>query len=361
MGTTSPFAEQERAAGATVAERFGVVLPDRYGDPAAEYRVAREAAGLVDLSFRGLLEVTGGERLRWLNGQVTQDVKALRPGEGRLAAALDAKGHILADLAVYGLEDRVWLNVPRERLDTLRTAFDRHIIADDVQVRDASRDVASLMLLGPRAAAIVAAACGDAAAGLAPWQHTEAELAGVPTRVVATRWLRIPGFDLVVPGAAASAAWGSILDAGRAEGLLPVGMAALEVLRVEAAWPWFGVDFDESHLLMEALTTEHVSFTKGCYIGQEVVTRVEHQGHLNRRLCGLLVAGDRVPPLGAAIQSGDRTVGRVTSAVHSPAIARSIALGHVRRECWAPGTRLTIATGASALDAEIALLPFASP
>jgi aminomethyltransferase len=339
MGIPSPFADVEAAAGATFSERFGVVLPDHYGDSAAEYHAAREAAGLVDLSFRGLLEVTGGERLRWLNGQVTQDVKALRPGEGRLAAILDVKGHILADVAVYGLEDRVWLDVPRDRLDTVRTAFDRHIIADDVQVRDASHDLARLMLLGPRAVAIVAATCGAGAAGLAPRQHAATDLAGVPI-------------------AAAPAAWGSILDAGRAEGLLPVGMAALEVLRVEAAWPWGGVDFDESNLLMESLTAEYVSFTKGCYIGQEVVTRVEHQGHLNRRLCGLLVVGDRVPHPGAAIQSGERTVGRVTSAVHSPALGQPIALGHVRRECWAPGIALSITTPEGPLEAEVVSLPF---
>ncbi|HWT77217.1 MAG TPA: glycine cleavage T C-terminal barrel domain-containing protein, partial [Candidatus Methylomirabilis sp.] len=123
-------------------------------------------------------------------------------------------------------------------------------------------------------------------------------------------------------------------------------------------WPWYGVDFDDSNLLMEALTADHVSFTKGCYLGQEVVIRIEHQGHLNKRLTGLLVSGEAVPPAKADILAAGRKVGTVTSAVFSPALSRVIALGYVRRECWEPGTKLCIPAGGQSLDAEVVLLPF---
>lgn len=358
MAAVSPFAREEQEAGAVFAERRGVSLPERYGDPVLEYQAVRSGAGLVDFSFRGMLQLTGGERLRWLNGQITNEVTALKRGEGCLAAALTAKGHLLAELAVYGLEDAVWIDLDRGRLEAVQSAFDRHIIADDVQVADVSARFAHLMVAGPAATRALTAALGQEMADLAPWHHRESRLGEVPVRVGASRWLRLPGFDLLIPTEAAGAAWRHILRHGSAAGLRPVGTTALEWLRVEAGWPWFGVDYDENGLVMESLTPNHVSFTKGCYVGQEVVIRVEHQGHLNKRLCGLRVTGETVPAPGTPIVLGDRTVGRVTSAVRSPALGRVIVLGHLRRECWQPGTALCIGAGPDALPAETAALPF---
>jgi folate-binding protein YgfZ len=135
-------------------------------------------------------------------------------------------------------------------------------------------------------------------------------------------------------------------------------MRALEWLRVEAGWPWFGVDCDEANLLMESLTPDHVSLTKGCYVGQEVVIRIEHQGHLNKKLCGLALDGEAMPACGAGIFLGDRQVGQVTSALRSPALGRAIALGYLRRECWEPGTRVRIDADPEPLGAASSVLPF---
>jgi folate-binding protein YgfZ len=354
----SAFAREEREAGAVFAERAGVEMPTHFGDPLGEYRAVRSGAGLVDFSFRGLLQLTGGERLRWLNGQISNEVKALPGGAGCLAAALTVKGRLLAELAVYGLTDAVWIDLHRDRLEAVQNAFDRHIIADDVQVADLSARVTHLMVAGPAATHALTAALGQEIADLAPWHHCEIRLGEVPVRVSASRWLRLPGFDVLIPAYAAGAAWGQILRDGSAAGIRPVGTAALEWLRVEAAWPWFGVDYDDNSLLMESLTADHVSFTKGCYVGQEVVIRAEHQGHLNKRLCGLLVTGETVPAPGTPVVLGDRTVGRVTSAVRSPVMGRVIALAHLRRECWEPGTPLCIGAGPGALSGETAALPF---
>ncbi|HSB68071.1 MAG TPA: aminomethyltransferase family protein [Candidatus Methylomirabilis sp.] len=359
MAVQSPFAERERAAGASFAEHFGMEMPEDFGDPAREYRAVRKGVGLLDFSFRGAIRLTGSERLRWLNGQITNEVKDLAPGEGRLAAVLTAKGHILADLAVYGLADAVWIDLERHRAPIVREAFDRHIIADDVTVEEESDCYAHLMVAGPESERFMAEAVG-AAAGLPAWHHAEVRLGPASARIVASRWLGIPGYDLVVPADGAGRAWDTLLRLGLGRGLAPVGMAALRYLRVEAGWPWYGVDFDDGNLLMECLTPNHVSFTKGCYIGQEVVIRIEHQGHVNKRLCGLLLAGEVVPPVGAAIRSGERTAGTVTSAVRSPTLGRAIALGYVRREFWEPGTRLHIASGEQPLVAEVASLPFIS-
>jgi folate-binding protein YgfZ len=358
MGVPSPFAKWEQEAGATLTEYLGVEVPTHYGASAREYQAVRSGVGLLDLSFRGLLELRGGERLRWLNGQITNDVKALPAGAGLLAAALTVKGHILSDLAVYGLDDSVWIDLNRDRAPMVRSAFDRHIIADAVAVANVSDRYARLMVVGPEAFHLLAAAAGPAVAGLATWHHAEARIGGVPVQVIASNWLKIPGFDLVVPVGDAGEIWRALFDLGRSGGLRPVGMTVLDTLRVEAGWPWFGVDFDEQSLLRESLTPEHVSFSKGCYVGQEVVIRVEHQGHLNKRLCGLLVSGQAIPARGAAILSDGRKMGVVTSAVRSPALDRIVALGTVRRECWDPGTRLRIAADPASLEAVVAPLPF---
>jgi folate-binding protein YgfZ len=361
MAIRSPFADQEKAAGAVLRERFGVELPEHFGDPGRESEAARRAVGLVDLSFRGLLELAGGDRVRWLNGQVTNDVTALRPGGGMLAAALTVKGHLLSDLTLYGLPEVIWIGLNVDRVGSVAASFDRYIIADDVTVSGIGDRVSQLMVAGPGAPGLVARVADRESAELPPWHHREAHIGGVPVRVVASRWLHMPGYDVLAPAEQAGSVWAALSQAGAADGLRPVGMAALEQLRVEAGWAWYGVDFDDGNLLMEALTPAHVSFTKGCYLGQEVVIRVEHQGHLNKRLCGLLVAGETPLPAGSTLHLGDRKVGTITSAVFSPTLGQAIALGYVRRECWEPGTVLRVVSGTATCEAKVASLPFVAP
>ncbi len=358
MQSQSPFAERERAAGATFAGQCGVEVPEQFSDARREYEAVRAAAGLLDLSFRGLVELTGGERLRWLNGQITADVKTLQPGQGALGAVLSAKGHILSDLVVYGLPASVWVEVNRDRAEAVRARFDRHIIADDVAVRDVSGDYGCLLVAGPEAGKIVSEVSGVEAAALPPWHHREGALHGIPARIVRSHRLGVPAYQVVVPAAQGEEAWGALLQVGRGHGLTPAGLAALRLLRLEAGWPWYGADFDETNLLMESLTTDYASFTKGCYVGQEVVIRIEHQGHVNKKLCGLVVSGEVVPGRGATISAGDRTVGSITSAVRSPALERVIALGYLRRGFWEPGTALQIAAEGQSLEAHVSRLPF---
>ena len=358
MAIASPFAAQETRAGAVEAERFGVLLPEHFGAPDQEYEAVRQSVGLLNMSFRGLIRLTGADRLRWLNGQITNDLKNVLPGQGQLAAILNVKGHILSDLAVYGLEDSVWVDLNRDRAQGVRDTFDRYIVADDVVAENASERFARLMLAGPRSRPVMAGALGASVADLAAWHHAEARLGDVQARIIAIRWLGMPGYEVIAPADAAGKLWEVLTSPGKGFGVRAVGMAALDCLRIEAGWPWFGADFDDSNLLMESLSTDHVSFTKGCYIGQEVVIRVEHQGHLNKKLSGLRISGEAVPAVKADILSGDRKVGTVTSATFSPALHRAIALGYVRRGFWDPGTKLRVTSGDQSLEAEIAPLPF---
>jgi folate-binding protein YgfZ len=309
-------------------ERFGVELPAHFGDSGAEHEATRGALGLVDMSFRGVIELTGSDRLRWLNGQITNDVKDLKAGEGKLAAVLNVKGHILADLAVYGLSDAIWIDLNRDRAQIVRDTFDRYIVADDVVAENASDRYAHLMLVGPMAQRFMGEAAGISVADLTPWNHTEAWLSGIHVRIIASRWLGMPGYDVIVGAEAAGKAWEGLVNLGLPpRGLRPVGMAALDLLRVEAGWPWYGVDFDDNNLLMESLTPNHVSFTKGCYLGQEVVMRVEHQGHLNKKLSGLLaLIRNSQPPRRQERQDQKGSLGETNGTSEDPmsALSRSL-------------------------------------
>lgn len=354
----SPFAAEQRAAGAATDLRFGVMVPEHYGDAEGEYRALVSAAGLIDLSFRGLIEVSGSERLRWLNGQVTNDVSKLADGEARLAAVLEVKGHVLSDLLVYGRSETVWLELNRDRALPVREALDRRLVADDVGLRDISAEVARLTVAGPSAGRVVAEALDPALASLPAWQHRPLPFERGAAVVLATPRLGAVGYDITVPHPAGPSLWRRFAEVGGRHGLRPVGMRALEWRRVEAGWAWYGVDLDESHLLLESLPDAYVSFTKGCYLGQEVVIRIRHQGHVNRRLVGVRLAGDLVPPPGTPLEAGGKSAGTVTSAVRSPALGRGIALAYLRREHWEPGTRVLVRVGAIEAEAEVTALPF---
>ncbi|HEY7678405.1 MAG TPA: glycine cleavage T C-terminal barrel domain-containing protein, partial [Candidatus Methylomirabilis sp.] len=158
----------------------------------------------------------------------------------------------------------------------------------------------------------------------------------------------------------AAALWEAATRAGARHGLRPVGLAALNVLRLEAGQAW-GSDVAGDVLALETGLERAISFTKGCYIGQEFVVRVAHRGHVNRKLSGLVLNGDRVPPAGSRVMAGDKEMGWITSAALSPGLGRPIALGYVRRECNAPGSKVTVRAGDAALDAEVVALPFVRP
>ena len=181
-------------------------------------------------------------------------------------------------------------------------------------------------------------------------------IAGEPVRVIHRREGGVAGFHCWTAAAHGAALWAAIADVA-----VPVGMQALDTLRVEAGIPWYGRDVDETLIFPETRLEQLVSFTKGCYIGQEVVARVKYRGHINRGLSGLVLEGDRVPAAGARVVAAGKDIGRVTSAVRSFALGRPIALGYVRREHFEPGSPVDVDDGGVVLRAKVAALPFVEP
>ncbi len=344
-------------AGAAFAETAGWLLAGWYGPSAteavsAEYGAAREGAALVDLAERGLLEAAGPQHQKFLQGMLSSEVLNRQAGEGCLAALMTVKGHVRALLRALVTRGAVVLEMPADRLSPVEQTLLHYKVA--APVRFQKRPAAILGLLGPRSREALRAAGGEVP-DLGPEAHVDARVAGQAVRVARASDLPGGGFVVHAEPAGAAAVWSALVAAGAR----PLGRRALDALRVEAGRPWYGPDVTEENLLHETgLVRECHSATKGCYIGQEVVIRVEHQGHVNKRLSGLLVAGDAVPPVKADILSGERRVGTVTSAVFSPILKRGIALGFVRRGFWDPGTKLRILFGGHLLEPEVRPLPF---
>jgi folate-binding protein YgfZ len=306
----------------------------------AQYRQLREECGLLDRSGRGGLVVLGPDGAEYLQGQLTNDVEALAVGEGQYAALLDRKGHMQTDMRVLrAAAEEILLDFEPGARDAAVRHLTMYSVGRDVRVVDVTEERAILSLIGPRAAEI---------AGTPPlpeFANENTSVAGTPVLAVGTR----DGVDLFLPAAERARLLGALIDAGAVE----VSPEAVEILRVEAGVPRFGAEMDSATMPAEAAIVEDaVSFSKGCYIGQETVARLHYKGKPNRHLRGLRLSGAAAP--GAPLRLGEKEVGTLGGSVVSPALG-PIGLAIVRREAE-PGVALTV--GEDGVTAEVVALPF---
>ena len=353
----TPLLVWHQAQGAVLINDRGIELPECFTNFRDEYRAVREKAGLIDLSFRAQVRMTGEDRVTFLQGIVSNDVKALRPGEGCAATLLTEQGRIVADLRVYALDTAFLLDVDARIKDKVIETLSRFIIADDVEMEDLSATQTTIALQGPLSVQVLAAA-GVSVSLDKPFQHCETPLADTLVRILRASDTGADGYEIFVPSIQVEAVWQVLLEAGGPLGLRPVGLAALNILRVEAGIPWYGLDMDERRIVLEVGLEHAISFKKGCYLGQEVVERASARGHVNRKLSGLLVQGDILPDSGDKVFHEAQEVGWVTSVVTSPRLGRPIALGYVRREHAVSGTQLRIDRSGTPVIAEVTTLPF---
>jgi tRNA-modifying protein YgfZ len=305
-------------------------------DPAVEYRAAREGAALLTRPSGGVLEATGADRVRFLHGLLSNDIKNLEPGQACRAALLDSKARVLSLVSVLAEAGRLLIETPSGGAAKVQAVLERFIISEDVALRDASADWTILTLVGPKA---------------------EGLLPSAPCVGVRTDELVLPTFDVWCAAPAADAAREALLKRGASL----LGEAAYESLRVEAGAPAFGRDVDESVLLPEAGLEDRVSYDKGCYLGQETVARVKYRGHVNRALAGLVVEGSAGPRPGDVVRGEGKELGRVTSAAWSFGFGGPLALAYLRRESLEPGLSVEIEGRAGRLAAQVSSLPFPVP
>ncbi len=372
---------------------------DHYGDPLAEYAALRDAAGVLDLSFRSRLCLLGADRQKFLNGQVTNNVKDLKVGEGCYAALVNAKGKMQSDLYLYVLPEEILLDFEPGYSAAVAQRLEQYIIADDVQVTDVAPHYGLLSLQGPKAAEVFKTLPFDfvnpeTTTGpsrqenrLTPAVNSPSLLSPVegvslgailqppaqPMSFVSLKddalgeiyLMNAPrfgtgGFDLFVPAGALELVAKRLHTAAKTVGGRWCGWRALEMVRIEAGFPRFGVDIDETNLAPEAGIEERaISYTKGCYIGQEVIARIRTYGQVAKSLRRLRLADELrvLPQKGDKLYSGGKEVGYVTSAVASPSFQSNIAFGYVRREHQQLGSDLTLRTSEGESLARVVPLP----
>ena len=319
---------------------------------AAEYRALREGCALVDRPGVDRLEILGADRLRFLNAYVTCEVKTLAAGQGAYGFLTSPQGRILADLVALAHGDRLWLELPPGTGEEVAKHLRKYILADRVEIRSLD-DMLPLRLIGPRTAAVLAGAGAGLPAG--EWSHLRTKVHGTEVTLQRSGRLGAEGFTLWV---SASIAGPVVADLLAGPEVTPAGAEALEVLRAEAGIPRFGRDFGPENFPQETGAEEAaVSYTKGCYLGQEVVARIHYRGAVQKTLRGL-VFDEPAPAPGTPLLHDGREAGKATTVVLSPALGRPIGLAILHRRAAEPGTRLETADAEGGGGAEVRALPF---
>ena len=319
------------------------------------YDAARTRVGLIDREALRIV-VSGEERRSYLHGLLTNDIASLGAGQGVYAAYLTPQGRMITDMWVHELGDVILLTLPRDVKDAVLARLDQLVFTEDVQLGDITESFGALAVVGPQSSHVISQAIGadvgvldslpEQGNGRLPFQRGS---------VIALRLsdAGASGYDLLVE----RAQLGELRSALRRLGAIEIDEGTAEALRIEAGVPRFHRDMAEDTIPLEAgIENRAISFTKGCYVGQEVIVRVLHRGHgrVARRLVGLLIDGGEVPAVGATVRSETESVGRVTSSCWSPGLERPVALAYVQRESAAAGTRLTV----DASTATVSGLPF---
>lgn len=350
-----------------------VQIVTTFGEPEAEYAAIHKSAALIDQPQRGILELTGKDRLPFLNNLLTNQTwdkatkKSLEPGQGVYGFFLSRNGRIVADVNVIERGDRTLLEADARVVEPLRVAFDKYIFTEQVKLTNRVGASHEIALHGPGALDILCQATGSHIPELAPLVSAQATMGDATLTVWRDDVCGVPGYHLVFDIEWAVPVWESLsLRFGESKELgkrplRPAGWAAFNAARIEAGRPIFGIDFDDSVLPHETgQIARAVSFTKGCYLGQEIVARMQARGAFARQLVGIKMADDALPIAGAIIQDDlDNQIGGITSSTISPILSgAAICLGYLKKQFTPIGTVVNIPAEGKMRKASVVETPF---
>jgi folate-binding protein YgfZ len=336
------------------AEYRGAETAAGFSDPQAEFGALRTGCGVYDLGFRGRISLAGGDRMRWMNGMVTNNIRDLAEGRGAYAFLLNPQGRILGDMLVYNQGETLTVETDRSQIENILATFDHFIIMDDVEVKNISETWTALGLAGPRSRAILNAA-GIEVPALEPLQtyiaRCNCDCGCLSCTVVRGEDDTHESYEIWLAPKDVYVTWQSLISAGA----MPVGSEALEMERIVTGVPLYGVDIRERDLPQETEQMRALNFNKGCYVGQEIVERIRSRGNVHRKFTGFLLEGTPAIAAGCKIISGDKEVGEITSiaVLRGSSGERTVALGYIRREVGVPGREVTMGTA----KATVAQLP----
>jgi len=340
MGLTALQA-QAGGLGAATAEYRGATAAAGFGDPQAEFAALRNGCGVYDLGFRAKISASGGDRVRWLNGMVTNNIRDLAAGHGVYAFLLNPQGHILGDLYAYNRGESIVVDTDAAQTEKILATFDHYIIMDDVEIKILNSELTAVGVAGPNAREMMKAAGMDFPE-LEPLQfHTvqcDCECGCVNCTFVRGDDPASESYEIWLAPAHVKSVWNSLVKAGATQ----VGSEALELHRIASGVPQFGVDIRERDLPQETEQARALNFNKGCYIGQEIVERIRSRGAVHRKFSGFMA--DAAVSVGSKIVSGEKEVGEITSATSllMAGAERHVALGYIRREVGSPGREVLI-------------------
>ena len=331
---------------ATLGTWFGCALPDRFGDWRVEYGYLRESVGVVDKNYRAYLSFTGPDRVRYLNAILTNNIKELAENHGTVSLFLNPQGHIQAEIETYALGEELFCVSYAMIRERLIEGLEKYIIMDDVTLSDQTEEYATLAVEGPKAAEVAAELTGVDLGGMAELESREVSVGAVPCRMVRRSPGGVSGAEFLAKRGEMEALWKVVAEAARRHGGGPAGYTALNVVRLEQRIPWFGSDFGEKQIPHEAgLQDSHISYTKGCYTGQEIVERVRSRGQVNRVRVSLQFDAAENVAANTVLMAEGKEVGFLTRTGFSPGMSAWIGMGYVRREKAGVGTKMELAGG----------------
>lgn len=352
---TTPLYPIHRQLGATFAEKHDEWhLAAHFTDAVSEHHAARKNVGIADLSHRGRLRLTGEDRAKFLHRIISNRVEGVPVGQGNYATLLTNRGKIIADMHLYVREEVLYLHTASETTELLFKELDKYIIADDVVLEDVTAEIGVIGIYGAESPKLVQSLTGLQSAPAGTHENAACEIDGRWMMLTRTDETGEIGYQLWTAADSLEWLWERLI----AHDVVPIGLDALESLRVEAGTPKYGAELTEAVIPLEAELEHAIDFEKGCYIGQEIVARMKYRGHPNRLLRGIEI--DAAEPLqqNAPVFIGDKEVGWITSAVYSPTLEKQIALGYVRMAVTDAGSRVQIETSEGRVNGTIRLLPF---
>ncbi len=358
-----PLAAFWENLGGTLKKEKDWEIPSLFAGFGPECEAVRKGVGLIDLSFRGKIEVTGKDRVSFLHNVFSNDIKSLGLGTGCYATLLDAQGRILVDTTVYAFANSFLLETESGLEKKIIQSLEKLHVNEDVRLKDVTQDWILISLQGPKAEALVGALIHGPVMVSGEFHHTNFTLLGIPATLIHRSITGEKGFHLLIPKEKGEPLVKRIVEMGKLYGLSPVGFGAYEILRIEAGIPRYGIDMDEKVMLPETgLETVAASETKGCYPGQEVVARIKTYGGLNRKLSGLSFDTLKgLPRPGDRVLNGKEEIGFVTSACHSPTLGKGVALAYLKKGQFEPGRQVSISVSPQPISAQVTPLPFYPP
>lgn len=354
----SPLRATEVNLGATFGLFDDWEMAEEFSDRKLEHLAVRDSVGIVDLSHHGAIRISGGEAPQFLNGMVTNNVKELVAGGGLRAAFLTGHGKVRALCRIFGTDDGyLVITDPGTHESVFKYVFP-FTYAGDFKVEDVSDLYRLLSVQGSKSHLVMKEICFEPVPKLNEHHSFSTLIAGHRALVARASHTGEDGFDIFVPRSALADVWDFVLLKGQFHSIVPFGLRALDSLRIEAGIPVYGVDVDETNMMLEAGIADAVSFTKGCYTGQEAVAMATYRGHVSKRLAGLAVSSMLVPTRGDVIRKDGKVIGGITSALCSPSLALVIALAYLKYGFFEVGTIVEIQTQEGMVDARVVELPF---